>query len=307
MMLIPLGVFAASSFEILTMWATRQRSFNSIAAAQVSQSLFGEALKIGLGFAGVSTIGLITGHIFGHGAGAVSYLFKTGPKLRSACHGVSVKLIKLLAWRFRGFPITRAPGQVILAMATQAPLYLVAANFSVSVAGQMGVAMMAFMAPFALVGQAAGRAYFAEISRLGPGQPHLILDELRKVTRMLALLSAPVAIILFFFSELVASLILGEEWAQAGRFVSMLSLALVPQFISATIIRTLDVIEAHALVIGLHITRLVVVVGAFIAATGFGASPEQAVLTFSLVLGAHYVIQNALVRSALGQAKMVKP
>lgn len=296
MWLIPVGVFAASMFETMTMWATRQRAFKAIASTQVLQSFLGEGLKIGLGAASVGPAGLIVGHISGHSSGVVNYTLQSFGQIRKALGGVSSRLIKLVVFRFRGFPLVRAPGQILLALATQAPLFLVAASYSVSVAGQMGIAMLAFMAPFTLVGQAAGRAYFAEISKIGAARPDMIGNELAKVTRMLALMSAPIAILLFFFAEPAAVLLLGEEWAQAGRFVSALSLALVPQFISATVIRTLDVLEAHALVICLHATRLLAIIAAFAASAAFEASAEQAILTFSVVLGTHYLVQNALIR-----------
>ncbi|WP_435201454.1 lipopolysaccharide biosynthesis protein [Qipengyuania sp. 902] len=301
LLLIPFGVLAASLFETMTMWATRQRAFKMIASTQVVQSFVGEVLKVGLGLAGIGSAGLIVGHLFGHSSGVANYSLHSAWRIHTAVRGMPLRLIKIVAVRFRGFPLTRTPGQILLALATQAPLFLVAANYDVSVTGQMSIAMLAFMAPFALIGQAAGRAYFAEISVIGTARPNLIKRELRKVTWMLALFAAPIAVILFFFSEPAASFLLGQRWAQAGRFVSMLSLALVPQFVSATVIRTLDLLEAHALVICLHATRLLAIIAAFSSAAAFGASPEQAILTFSLVLGGHYIIQNLLIHLALNR------
>ena len=143
-MLIPLGVLAASLFETMTMWATRQRVFRTIAWTQILQSFLGEGLKVILGFASIGPGGLIVGHLSGHSLSVLNYGFQSAGRIRPALGGMSVKLLKLLAMRFRNFPIIRTPGQILLAFATQAPLFLVAANYDVSVAGQMGIAMLAF-------------------------------------------------------------------------------------------------------------------------------------------------------------------
>lgn len=302
LLFIPLGVLAASLFEMMTMWATRQHAFKTIASTQVVQSFLGEGFKVGLAFASIGPMGLVLGHQMGHVGGAVAYWHKAARRIRKALRGVSPKLVKFVAMRFSGFPLTRTPGQILLALATQAPLFLVAAIYDISVAGQMGIAMLAFMAPFNLIGQAAGRAYFAGIAKIGSSKPELIRHELKKVSWMLALISAPIAITLFLAAEQTVILLLGEEWSQAGRFISAMALALVPQFISATVIRTLDVLEAHALVVGIHMSRLLAIVAVFALVARFGASPEQAILTFSLVLGAHYIMQNALINLALSRA-----
>ncbi|MEM8976359.1 MAG: oligosaccharide flippase family protein [Pseudomonadota bacterium] len=304
-MLVPAGVLAASLFETMTMWATRRRAFKTIASTQVLQSFVGEGLKIALGFAEFGRVGLVVGYLSGHGSGVASYTWQSAKQIRYAFRGMSLKLVKLVAIRFRGFPLVRAPGQVLLALATQAPLFLVAANYDVSIAGQMAVAMLAFMTPFSLIGQAGGRAYFAEISRIGIRRPDLIKRELDRASWMLGLISTPIAAILFFFAEPAAALLLGQEWAQAGRFVSVLALALVPQFVSSTVLRTLDVMEAHLLIIALHASRLLVVTVAFSVAVAIGASPEQAILTFSLVLAAYHLVQNATIRLALNSARKV--
>lgn len=305
--LIPLGVIAASLFETMTMCATRQHAFKTIAWAQVFQSFVGEGLKVGFAFAKMGPAGLMVGHLSGHSFGAGVYSFKSASWIRNALRGVSMRKIKEVVVRYRGFPILRAPSHVLLAIAAQSPLFLTAAYFGTSVAGQMGIAMLAFMAPFSLIGQAAGRAYFAEISKVGAHRPDLIQIKLKVVTRILAALSVPIAITLFFFAEPVAAILLGEEWAQAGRFVSALSLALVPQFISATVICTLDVLESHALVISIHASRLLAVVAAFAISVKFDASPEVTIQALSTVLALHYIGQHFLIANSLKKARKAQP
>lgn len=306
LLFLPFGVFAASVFETMTMWATRRHAFKAIATTQIIQSFVGESLKIVFGLQALGPVGLILGHWIGHGSGVISYTSNLGKTIHTALHGLSLKFLKLIALRFSGFPLTRVIGQTLLSLSTQAPLFFIAMNYEVSVAGQMSIAMLAFMAPFIFIGQAAGRAYLAEISKIGSGRADLIAYKLRNLLKTLALISTPIAIVFFFFAEATAGLLLGEQWTQAGRFVSLLSLALVPQFLSSTIIGTLDVLESHRLTLTLHTFRLLIIVATFAFSASRRASPEEAILAFSIALSLFHIFQSGIIHATLSQAKMSK-
>ena len=293
--LVPLGVLGASLYEALTMWATRIRAYRIIAGTQIWQATSGEGLKLLLGMFWGRPVGLLLGHIVGHGGG-LRYLFvQFWPEFRRMIPGLRWRHIRIVALRFRGFPTYRMPAQVLLAMALQAPLLLTAAFYGIETTGQMGLAMTAFTLPFLLVGQAASRAYYAETARLGVNEADKIMEALKKTAFTLGLLAAPVAVVLFLFAEVGAAFVLGEEWAMSGRFVALLSISLVPQFVSSTVVRTLDVLEAHRTVVMLHLTRFVVVSAAFIIAARTESAADSAVLAFSIILALHYLLQVAVI------------
>ncbi|NKX41419.1 oligosaccharide flippase family protein [Rhodobacteraceae bacterium R_SAG2] len=205
----------------------------------------------------------------------------------------------LVTCRYRGFPVYRLPARFFLVFAMQAPLLFTARLFDAETTGQLGLAMMATTLPFLIVGQAMSRAYYGEMARIGAGKADEILHETRKVILFMCLLGLPVACILFMFAEPLAVVILGEAWAQAGNFMALLSIMLVPQFISATVIRSLDVLEAHRLLIMLHFMRLLLISGTFLIAGWHGASSETTILAYACALAAHYVLQVFIIYLAL--------
>lgn len=298
-LLIPVGVFFASVFETLSMWATRARAYRVIAMTQIWQAIGGEGSKILLGVLAVGPIGLIGGYILGQITGLRNIITRFWTVFRALLPRLSVRQMRIVAYRYRGFPINRMPAQFLLALGMQAPLLLTARYFDAATTGQLALAMLAFALPFALVGQATSRVYFGEMAKLGAQNADEILIRMRQVMPTLGLMALPVSAVLFLYAEPLAAFVLGTDWAQAGRFIAFLAIALVPQFISATVIRSLDILEAHRLVILLYFTRLVVVASALWIPQINAASPETIVFAYSCSLAIFYLIQTCAIYWAL--------
>lgn len=298
-LLIPAGVFFASLFETLSMWATRARAYRVIAITQIWQAIGGEGSKLLLGVLAVGPIGLVAGYILGQVSGLRNIITRFWAVFRAFLPRLSVRHMRIVAHRYRGFPINRMPAQFLLALGMQAPLLLTAGYFDAATTGQMALAMTAFALPFALVGQATSRAYFGEMAKLGAQNAGEILVRMRQVMLTLGLMALPVSAVLFFYAEPIATFVLGADWAQAGRFISFLAIALVPQFISATVIRSLDILEAHRLVILLYLTRVVIVAAALWIPQANTASPETVVLAYACSLTVYYLVQTSIIYWAL--------
>lgn len=296
---IPVGVFFASLFETLNMWATRSRAYNVIAVTQIWQAVAGEGSKILFGLLAVGPIGLVGGYIIGQISGLRSFVTRFWSVFCAFLPRLSIKQMRIVAHRYRGFPINRMPAQFLLALGMQAPLLLTAGYFDSATTGQLALAILAFALPFALVGQATSRAYYGEMSRIGAQNAGEILTHMRQVILTLGFMAVPVSAILFLYAEPMAVIALGSEWAQAGRFIAFLAIALVPQFISATVIRSLDIIEAHRLVILLHLTRLVIVASALWIPQVNAASPETVLLGYACSLAIYYLVQTSVIYWAL--------
>src|SRR5690606_23822879 len=73
------GAFVVAAYELLTMWATRRRSYAIIAKTQTYQAALGEGIKILLGTLGLGATGLMLGQIAGQGGGSltITRAFKT--------------------------------------------------------------------------------------------------------------------------------------------------------------------------------------------------------------------------------------
>lgn len=243
--LMALGMLGAGLYETLSMWATRARNYRIIARTQFLQSLTGEGLKLVCGVSGFGLTGLLVGQAAGHSGGTARLIWFFGEDFRSRIRRSSWRRIRLAARRYRDFPIYRLPSQLLLVLSMQAPVLATAALYDAEVTGQIGLAILATSMPFLLVGQAASRAFYGEISREGaiPGA-NLFRITIQTMLRM-ALFALPVALILYFAGEFLFVTVFGADWRQGGVFVTLLAIMIVPQLATAPVLEVLNLVASQ--------------------------------------------------------------
>jgi O-antigen/teichoic acid export membrane protein len=140
------------------------------------------------------------------------------------------------------------------------------------------------------------RAYYAEASKLWRGNSPSAVQKLFKRTTLtlLAIILLP-SILLAFFPPLIAKALLGQNWELAGQFISLLSITLVPQFISSSLLRTLDVLEANRTVFYLYFQKTVLTITPFFLAEKKGFNPYESILIYTLMMVIHYLLQYAII------------
>lgn len=293
--LIVVGVIAMAFYEIMSLWATRRRAYRLIARSQIIQSAIGEALKIGLGLLNATALGLLIGQVVGQTAGFSSLsriLYKDLKRTRSR---VRLSRIRLIASYYSDFPFYRFPAQFLLVFSMQAPLLITAAVFDVEATGQFGLATMAMTLPFMLIGQAASRAYYAEIARLGGKNVALIRKLTTAVMSRLALVALPLSTILFFGGDIIFTIAFGEQWSHAGQIASILSIYLVLQFASSPILEVFNIYGGQRIFLQIYGQRAILTVLAFAYGTLTASSLLETVSYFTFALCVHYLIVIARV------------
>jgi O-antigen/teichoic acid export membrane protein len=287
--LIILGLIGSSGYEILSLWATRKRAYKPIAKTTATQSLLGNITKLILGFMAIKPLGLLIGQVISTSGGIASlwlHFQKDFAKYRSY---ISISRVKLVAGRYRHFPVYRLPSQFLLIFSTQAPLLFTAMIYDAGTTGQLGLALMAISLPIGLLSDSMSKAYYAEISNIGKRKPAQIRQITHSMLKRLLAISIPPALILALFGELMFSMVFGEEWQRAGHFASLLAIYLVFQFLQVPVSRILFVFEGHRLLLLLNIQRAMLIIACF-AATYYGQlQATQMVLTYAILLSVQYI------------------
>jgi len=288
--LLALGAMATASYEALSMWATRKRAFLIIAKTQVTQSLLGEGIKLIFGLLAFKPLGLILGQIIGQSAGASSFLYRFREDYIKNCNKISKNSLLFIAAYYRGFPIYRLPSVILLALSTQAPLMLTSAFFGAETTGQLGLALMALALPASLLADNIGKAYLAEISRLGKKQPEAV----RRVTnatirRSLAIAVIPAAILLIA-GKPIFTFSFGPKWESAGLFASILSVYILAQFMQrATTAHLMSLYDGQRELLWLNIQRLCLTYLVFWIGNRIELPLTQILGIYSVLISVHYV------------------
>lgn len=181
--LITLGLFGAAFYELLTYWATRRRNYRIIARTKVTQSLAGNAVKIGLGLVISGPMGLLAGQLVAKSGGIGTLLRSFLCEFRAGWRHVSWQRLRIAGWRHKGFPIFRMPSQLLLVFSLQAPVIVVAAAFGGATAGQFGLAMTVVALPMGLIGSGVSKALYGEAAKIGSAEPSRLLS-LAKATQL---------------------------------------------------------------------------------------------------------------------------
>lgn len=296
--LIPIGAAAMAIFDLLSLWATRQRAYGRIAKAQVLQAAMGEGCKVGLGVAGFHPIGLLAGHVTSQTVGALALFGQIRTAL--AVHRRQIRLgrMRAQAKRYRGFPLFRLPSQVLLGFAAQAPLMFVAALYDTATAGQFALAMTAMALPMSLIGRTMSQAYYGEAAKLRHDPADLWRVSVA-VQRRLFLFGIPFAVTLIFAAEPVFVFVFGSEWRQAGQFTALLAVFLVLQITSAPLMQVLNLLEKQWVFLFINLTRVAGLWGVYGLAMYGQWDVEQFVPVIAGVLAMFYGAQTLFILALL--------
>lgn len=242
--LLPLGVLASGTYNVLNYWSTREKHFNLIARTRIRQAATTiviqlSAFKLGGG-------ALVFAHVAGQSVGTVSL---AKPIVgRSTLRAVRWRSVLQAAIRFRRFPLLSTWAALFNTGGSQLPPLLFATLFGPVAAGLYVLANRVLSLPMSVIGAAIAQVFLSNApkarreGRLGP----VVADLHGK----LAHIGLPPAIVLALTGPDLFGFVFGSEWKQAGEFAQWMAPWLYLAFSSSPISTLFAVMEkqSHALV-----------------------------------------------------------
>ena len=292
-LLVPICLIGFGLYEIYESWAVRDEKFKVISFARFSQSLVGNLTKVFTGFITKSYLGLFLGHSLTLFAGVFVILFVFPTK--EFYKTIDRQVIKFLLIKFSTYPKFRLPSQFLLIFSVQLPLLYFGLVFDTYYVGQLGLALTCIALPIALVGQSAGQAYYSEVAKIGVGGIFEIKKLTIEISKRLLLLSIIPALILFYFGEQVFIFSFGDDWRLAGNYVELLSLFLIPQFLSTPIVNVLNVLNKQKVFLFINLQRVILILFVLLISTFLGLDEKNCVLFYSITMFAHYFFTYAYI------------
>ena len=265
--LLPIGLAGNGLSEILGHWAVREKAFKPLAKTTVWQTIQGAVVKIGLGMVGVKPLGLLIGEIFYQTGGVLILLRSCYQTIRCNLRHVAKYRILFCLKRYTDFPRYRLPSQFLVALSTRMPILFFSWQYGAEVTGQLGLALALIALPMVLFGQTTGQAYYAEIAKIGKRNPDEIWAITKKITKRLFYTSIAPFLALFVGSPWLFEFFFGEQWLDAGIYARILSFYLLVQFITAPIMKLLNIFKTQRIFFVLNIYRFFVILISF--AIGF--------------------------------------
>ena len=293
--LIVLGVAGTASYELFSLWATRKKQYKVMAKTELSQSLVGSTVKIGLGLLAFKPMGLIIGQFFAQSAGMGGLIKASAKDFKRLMPEINRKRVKLLAFYYRDFPYFRLPSQLLLQVSSNAPILMMASLYSRELTGQLSLAIMAISLPTGLVGQSMAKAFYAEIAAVGKRDLVKVRAITIDVQKKLFLVGVPLTILVMIFAQPLFKLVFGPEWEVAGEYITILAPFILLQLTSSPLAQVLNITGSQRSFLLLNIVRLIGLTIIFVVVKYIDISSYLFIGVLSGYLVCYYLFQTVFV------------
>lgn len=298
---LPVGIFCAAAYTVMSYWATRYKLFKRLSLSNVCRSAGVAGAQMGLGFAGMAASGLVLGQIIGQ---VVAVLALSTQIIRRDWR-MMVRLVRVremlrLASKHRDFPLYNMPRALLNSTTISVPSILLTAFFGAHVAGLYWFAYRLLEMPMTLLGDATRRVFYQRAVELAHQGKELTTLYLR-TSGGLALLAAPPALVLAVAGPWLFGLVFGDAWRESGvymqwlvlwwfmRFVNLPSIMLVPVL---NLQRSFLILEATAIV-----PRFLVIPFAALYADTHAAIAGYAAVGFAFHLASSLIVWHRVRRN----------
>jgi O-antigen/teichoic acid export membrane protein len=273
--IVPIGVLAGGTYQALMYWATRTGDFSAIAKTKIQQGIAMTALQLAFGLFSPGPAGLIWGKVAGQSAGILrlfSIYRRTG-----GTHLRSFTGLSNIAIRYRAFPLYTSWAALINAISHGLPALILSAAFSPAVAGLFLIAERIGAQPLSLLGKSVGQVFLSSAA-LAKRRSELAPLTLRSLKLLLVVGTTPIALLAYAAPRVFAAL-LGDQWHEAGLYLTLLSPWLAAQFVVNPLSSIFAVAEVQvwslllqilllvartaALIVGVKLDSALVAVGLF--------------------------------------------
>ncbi len=293
--LLPVAIFAGGAFLPLNYWNSRTKHFRRLSIARINRSVAMTGTQLGAGFAGYGTGGGLIG------GGVVGNLIATcvlGLQIWRDDHPVFRHSIDRRGMiegmkRYRNFPLYDAGANLLNAGSSQLPVFLLSTFFSTVVVGFYSMSLMVLQLPLNFIGVSLSQVFFqraAEARHSGGGALSRLVEG--TVAHLILLGMLPVSVLMLTGGE-VFSVVLGQNWAEAGTYAQILALWIFFVFISSPISSLISIYEKQRFALGYNVVTTGARAGALVAG-GLIGDPRVAIMLYAGTGVAIYALANVM-------------
>ncbi len=219
---VPLFVLVSGIFQSFNLWATRKKYYKNIAYSKVSQSSTNASISIGTGYANFTSIGLIWGQISGWFIGSLPLVYKFWKRDKKLLKKVNKSEIVKQAKEHSDFPKINSL-HVLSDIGQQSILNIIISRFFSDITlGYYGRTIRIVKVPAGFIGSAMGQVFYQKASEQWQKDKN-IRGIFTYQAKIMALLGAPIFLILALFGPEIFGFVLGDQWAISGHYAQILS------------------------------------------------------------------------------------
>lgn len=254
--LLPLALFFAGLFKVVSYWNTRVKRFGDLARGTMARPAGMATISILLGLARIGPLGLVLGSLGGQLSSAITITLlairRDGRRLFRALRPArALQLARI----YRQFPLYQMPAALLNAGSQQVSLIVMAALYDMTTVGQYGVARRVFSVPMFVLVQAVAQVFLqrtAEEHNRGGNLRRLVA----KIYGRLFLIGVVPTALMFALAPWACRVLLGPEYEVAGVYTRLLIPWLFLAFISSPTTCVFAVLNRQGIIFGYTVAQL---------------------------------------------------
>jgi O-antigen/teichoic acid export membrane protein len=233
-LMLPLGLLLTAIHNIGTNWSIRQKFFKSISLSKMTNSLFGNGMKVVFGFLHIGYMGLILGTIIGLVVSAFWFVRDFVRARKKYQISARSPRNRVLAKEYSEFPKINLP-HVLMDLGRDLLVAVILLEiFSKEDFGLYDHSYRMLRLPLILMGTAIGQVFFQRCAeKINKGED--VVPLMKRSVGTLALLSIVPFAVIFFFGEELFAFVFGEDWKGSGTYSEIMAPWFLVNFIISPI------------------------------------------------------------------------
>ena len=228
---VPVAVFFTGMFNILNYFNNRRKNYKDLRNATILKSIVSATVQLSVGFVKQGATGLISGQMLSQ-AFANTRLLKNIIQNKILISKISKVKVLTLAKKYKDFPKHSMPTALLDVVSMNAPVYILGKFFSIQILGYYSFAYRILQMPSGLIAGAFSQVFYQKFNELSGNSIEQIRFILHIWKKLFLIGFIPFGII-FLFGEEIFAFVFGQNWAEAGKIASYLSIMIFFMFVSS--------------------------------------------------------------------------
>lgn len=284
---VPIVVFFMGTFNMLNIYNTRLKNYQTIAKANIHKSLVMSGTQLLIGVIKTGASGLILGEGLARIA-ANMRLFKTATKDKDLKTIISKEKMIFLAKKYIKFPKFSLFASLVSVSSVQLANIIISSLFGATVLGFYYFSQRILGVPISLISSAVGQVFFQQASaeKMDTGKATLSYNATLK--KML-IIGVPIFTVLFFIVEDIFAFVFGEEWRIAGTYTQIILPLFFIRFVAMPLMFIAPLFEKQKIELIFQFILFVLYMSILFISNYLKLSFENYLIINTFIVGAYYI------------------
>jgi O-antigen/teichoic acid export membrane protein len=197
--------------------------------------------------------------------------------------------LKKVVSKYKNFPKFTLPADLINAIVSQAPIFILSSQFTKTTVGYYGFVLATVQAPISIIASAMLDVFKEESTREFKEYGNCYKSFKKTFLRLFAINSIPLLVILFFGPR-IFEIVFGSKWYTAGSFAQIMILMFFIKFISSPLSYTFVLAGKQKLDLFLHIIIFILLVISLLIGVYLKLTATSFLVLISSVFGLIYLV-----------------